>query len=121
MTGLFTLQNAPTEGSNESTVNVTINASHAIFNGHFPDRPILPGVCMAHIAVQIAACMHGKPLRILSARSIKFLAPVDPTVSPELVYRTVLSNGEHGVKADVQALAGDQVVMKLLAELVPEE
>lgn len=120
MEGLFTLKNTPAIGSTESEVVVGINASHGIFAGHFPDQPVLPGVCMVQIAITIAGAMHGKALRVVNARTMKFLAPVDPNKTPELLYRTTLTPLEGAVKAEVQATAEGASVVKLSLELVAE-
>ena len=118
--GLFTLKDTPATGSLESEVWDEIVPTHPIFEGHFPDQPVLPGVCMVQIALTIASAMHGKPLRMLNARTIKFLTPVDPRISPELLFRTTLTTLENGIKAEVNATAGEASVLKLSAELVPE-
>ena len=52
--GLFTLKDTPATGSLESEVWVEIDPTHPIFEGHFPDQPVLPGVCMVQIALTIA-------------------------------------------------------------------
>lgn len=118
--GLFALKDTPETGSSESEIRVEIDPTHPIFKGHFPDQPVLPGVCMVQIALTIASAMHGKQLRMLNARTIKFLTPVDPRVSPELLFRTTLTALEHGIKAEVNATVGTASVLKLSAELVPE-
>lgn len=118
--GLFTLKNIPEAGSTESEVHVAINPGYPIFKGHFPDQPILPGVCMVQIALTIASVMHAKPLRILNARTVKFLTPVDPRKTPDLLYHTTLSALQTGVKIEVNATVDGASVLKLSAELVPE-
>lgn len=120
MEGLFKLKGAPEKGATESEVIVTINADHPIFQGHFPEQPVLPGVCMVQIAMVIAGAMYGKDLRVKNARTIKFLAPVDPRSTPELSYRTTLTPTTDGVKVEAQALTGEAPVMKLSAEMVAE-
>lgn len=114
------MKNTPATGSTESEVVVGINAAHGIFVGHFPDQPVLPGVCMVQIAVTIAGAMHGKALRVANARNMKFLAPVDPRKTPELLYRTTITPVEGAIKTEVQATADGTTVLKLSLELVPE-
>ncbi len=117
--GLFKFAEGPAAGSTTSTVLVLIRADHAIFLGHFPGRPVVPGVCMVHIANRIADRMYGAPLRISHARSIKFLAPVDPRSTEELRYEMTLTSTGFGRRIDAQALLGGTIVLKLTAELVP--
>lgn len=56
----------------------TIAADHPVFAGHFPGRPIVPGVLLLDAALQAirqSGQMPGGPCRITSA---KFLSPVLP-------------------------------------------
>ena len=36
-------------GGSQHIATVLINENHVIFKGHFPDNPIMPGVCMMQI------------------------------------------------------------------------
>ena len=118
---LFTLIDPPTVGSDNAVTRVRIDADHPLFRGHFPERSVLPGVVMAHIAVCLISTMVGAPMRIVSARAIKFLSPVDPHLTPELTYHTVLRDAEDGRSADVRVTAGNVVVMKLTASVIRDE
>src|SRR5690606_21041154 len=43
-----------TQSDSEAEIAFTLAPELVFFDGHFPDRPILPGVAQAHIAVLIA-------------------------------------------------------------------
>lgn len=118
---LFAVIDPPMKGANSASTRVSLNAGHEVFNGHFPDRPILPGVVMVYIATRIISTMTGDMMRIDQARAIKFLAPVDPRATPELTFATTLQPSEGGTRAEVQATAGDTVVMKLIASVVRDD
>ncbi len=68
----------------ESTTDAEINAlaeinpKHKIFEGHFPKFPILPGVCQVHLVKKILCDCTQKKLTLKEAKSIKFLAMIDP-------------------------------------------
>ncbi len=73
------------EGENQSVVaQVKINASHAIFKGHFPTQPILPGVCMIDILNDVLSRVLGGSVQMNSASQIKYLNVVDPQKNDEL-------------------------------------
>lgn len=57
---------------------ITINEHHKIFEGHFPGTPVVPGVCMLQIILEIMEVIVGKPVRLLEADTIKFLAVMSP-------------------------------------------
>ena len=64
----------------ENTLNTTIiiRANHRIFEGHFPDRPITPGVCIMQIAKEILMQRTQHNLLMVESSNIKFLKPIDP-------------------------------------------
>lgn len=63
---------------------LVLNAEHAIFQGHFPELPIVPGVCMVQMLKELTENVVGKKLHLESASIVKFLAVLQPTVHTEL-------------------------------------
>lgn len=57
---------------------IAINATHEIFKGHFPDRPVVPGVCMVQISKELAEKCIQQHLRIAEISQIKYLKPIIP-------------------------------------------
>ena len=62
---------------------------HPAFAGHFPGAPILPGVVLLDVALQIIADAHGIALDLCAISSVKFLSPAHP--GDELVIQHSLS------------------------------
>jgi 3-hydroxyacyl-[acyl-carrier-protein] dehydratase len=64
----------------ENMLNTTIKLSvnHQIFEGHFPDRPITPGVCLIQIVKEILMHKTQCSLLMVESSNIKFLNPVNP-------------------------------------------
>lgn len=48
------------------------------FAGHFPGRPVLPGVCMLGAAVATLEKWRGAPLRVKGVKRARFLSLVLP-------------------------------------------
>tara|TARA_B110000093_G_scaffold81589_2_gene88450 strand:- start:884 stop:1255 length:372 start_codon:yes stop_codon:yes gene_type:complete len=67
-----------------ATAKITINKDHIVFKGHFPDNPVMPGVCMIQIIKEITEKIVNKTLFMQSASNIKFMAIINPFVTPEL-------------------------------------
>ena len=65
-------------------VKVTFDAAHPIFKGHFPDLPVVPGVCQTQMLVETLTHLLGRPLEIKHAQHIKFLALLNPVKHREL-------------------------------------
>lgn len=66
------------------TAQIKIDAAHDIFRGHFPDMPILPGVCQVQIITKVLAQAVEQTLSLHKADNIKFLAMMDPSRDPEI-------------------------------------
>ncbi|HEX4479529.1 MAG TPA: hydroxymyristoyl-ACP dehydratase [Rudaea sp.] len=61
----------------------TIDASHASLPGHFPGRPVVPGVVLLD---RVAAMVeHEGNARIAKLQQVKFLRPLLPNERAELV------------------------------------
>jgi 3-hydroxyacyl-[acyl-carrier-protein] dehydratase len=80
----YTIEN---ENQDENAFSATIrfNASHAIFNGHFPGQPVVPGVCMIQIVKELLEeCLERKIL-LTQAPQVKFLQLITPETTPVLL------------------------------------
>lgn len=107
---LYTLTPIDGNGS-EARFVARIDASHPIFEGHFPAQPILPGVCTLAMLRDAVARMEGRPVRFDRIRDCKFTAPVDPRTTDSLELHIAVSEGE--VRAAVSD--GERAVLKLKA------
>lgn len=61
-----------------------LDPGHAVFRGHFPGRPVLPGVCVLTAAQEVLQQHLAQPLLLRSCSSVKFLHPIDPLLTPAL-------------------------------------
>jgi 3-hydroxymyristoyl/3-hydroxydecanoyl-(acyl carrier protein) dehydratase len=59
----------------------TVPADHPAFAGHFPWRPIVPGVVLLDKLVQAVTASGG--VRVAGIASAKFLSPVGPGATVE--------------------------------------
>src|SRR5271170_4389662 len=69
---------------NKLGCRIVFNAGHAIFSGHFPGQPLVPGVCMMEIVKELLQGEVKKPLMLHNARSVKFLQFVPPGLQPDV-------------------------------------
>lgn len=63
----------------ECNVRVSLNKKHAIYSGHFPQVPILPGVCQVQILKETLSNILKIDLQMDNAKEIKFLSMLNPT------------------------------------------
>lgn len=68
---------AHTAEHNVSAV-IEIQKQHEIFSGHFPDFPLVPGVCQVLMVKEVLEQHLDKTLRLTEAKSIKFLTAINP-------------------------------------------
>ena len=76
------------------TAILELDKEHAIFSGHFPGRPVLPGACMLQMVKEVLETELDIPLRLAKAAQVKFLELTDPRVN-NVVELTI--NYEHSV------------------------
>jgi 3-hydroxyacyl-[acyl-carrier-protein] dehydratase len=89
---------------NTTKVLLEINPAHAIFEGHFPGQPVVPGVCLMQMVKEITEKALGKETRLVKADQIKFLALLIPAENQPLQMELKFStreNGETGVDAQL--------------------
>jgi 3-hydroxyacyl-[acyl-carrier-protein] dehydratase len=90
----FILQQEP--ASSSVRAKITINQRHKIFEGHFPGMPVVPGVCMVQIVLEIMEIAVGNGVRLVAADTIKFLSVMNPKENNEfdvmIDYKTELQS-----------------------------
>jgi 3-hydroxyacyl-[acyl-carrier-protein] dehydratase len=65
-------------------MTVGLNAGHAIFGGHFPGNPVVPGVCQIQMVREGVESSLRIKTRLTSADQVKFLSLIVPEVHPVL-------------------------------------
>ena len=98
--------------------HVVLNPQHSIFEGHFPERAVLPGVCQVWIVRRIASQMAGRELRCQSVKEVKFLSPILPQEVQELDVRVKLTPQDAGVQVQASLWVGEQTMMKIRATYI---
>lgn len=79
----YTINNIQ-QTENAFVIALSLNAAHAIFEGHFPQQPVVPGACMLQMVKEITAQVSGKSLRLIKADNLKFLMQINPNDNNDL-------------------------------------
>lgn len=78
----FDIQSFAETGSVGSELHFSIiarlNAEHPIFKGHFPDNPIVPGVCQVQMVKELVEKALNHSVRLYESDNIKFLSMINP-------------------------------------------
>lgn len=102
------------ESAGRFVCTVTLNAAHKIFEGHFPDNPVTPGVCMMHIVKALSEQIVGEKLFLSSANNVKFMSIINPNLTPHVDMVIELSQQENeGIKVKATALVHETVALKM--------
>ncbi len=70
----------------KETVTLHIPADHPSFDGHFPGMPIVPGVVLLDEALHAVMQALGSAPHVWKISSAKFLNPLGPDATVEIVY-----------------------------------
>ncbi len=101
LTGDFFILNHIKKTEDVIEAEIELNASHKIFEGHFPGQPVVPGVCMMQIIKEILEEAISKKITLLKSDHAKFLSMIDPRhtkiVNAHIKYKII------GNKVDVAA------------------
>lgn len=84
------------------SARISFEMGHPIFGGHFPDMPVVPGVCQTQMLGEVLSLAMGSELHLSSAASIKFLSLVDPNKNKQLdltITYTKTDQGTYNVSA----------------------
>ena len=106
------------------TYNLRLDRDHFIFRCHFPEQPIVPGVCIVQMLSELIAGYAGRKLYVKEMRRVKFVGPVYPDQTPELSYR-ITSYSDDGQTVTASAVLtplgeGSNVLCKLSLTLTSE-
>ena len=98
--------------------NIALNPNHPVYEGHFPEKPVMPGVLIVEAMAQSAAALvmlslgeeaEGKLVYFMSIDAVKFRKPVEPGDMLELHVKTA-QNRRNIWKFSGQGIVVGQVV-----------
>ena len=95
-------------------VTILVNEKHEVFKGHFPGNPIMPGVCMIQIIKELTETITKSRLVIQTLANVKFMALINPEVTPELrLELDIVITEDDLVKVKNTTYFNDTVALKL--------
>ena len=76
-----------------------LNPEHAVFKGHFPKNPVMPGVCTLRLVRDCVSKALGYPIVFSSIKSCKFLSAVIPVAGEKMQVSFSLTENKLQCKA----------------------
>lgn len=70
----------------EIRYDIVLDASHFIYQAHFPGEPITPGVCVIQIAKELLEDHLQQRLSVKSVKNVKFLREISPAESRQVTF-----------------------------------
>jgi 3-hydroxyacyl-[acyl-carrier-protein] dehydratase len=91
----FTVGSIQKEGNSVNAM-LELNTAHAIFNGHFPGQPVVPGACLLQMVKEIMQIVAGGYVQLIKAHQLKFISLIDPAKYSTLEMKLTHSTSENG-------------------------
>jgi 3-hydroxyacyl-[acyl-carrier-protein] dehydratase len=63
---------------------LSVNATHPVYQGHFPGNPITPGVCSMEMLKELTETYFSWCGQLAEVKTIKFLSFINPLATAEI-------------------------------------
>lgn len=100
---------------------IRLNPEHEIYKGHFPEKPITPGVCNIQMMKECAERVIGKELIIKSMSQCKMPAMITPDGTPELTISVSVTFSDEGYKTVASIFNESTTYITFKGILTPEQ
>lgn len=100
---------------------IALDATHTIYQAHFPGEPITPGVCLVQITQELVEDHLHLACRLKAIKNVKFLSVLSPVNHPRVTYVLekveALSDTDYQVTAQVSDPLSSVIFAKLSLHL----
>ncbi|QYA26393.1 hydroxymyristoyl-ACP dehydratase [Gramella sp. MT6] len=110
--GFYKVSNTSVAGD-AAVTTLRVNKDHEIYKGHFPGRPVTPGVVLMQLFKEEAERIFDKNLQLVRADNVKFTAVFDPTQDDELILDSQLTETGEFIKLKGLAKNKSGIVLKI--------
>ncbi|BDD02127.1 hypothetical protein [Persicobacter psychrovividus] len=97
------------------TAQVKVNHEHCIFDGHFPEQSILPGVCTIFLIKNCLNKVLNKQFHLKQIKQVKYTKMIIPQQERELTLALKLVQEEEFLKVRGKVLDQDNIAIKFTA------
>jgi len=110
----YTVKTIDKKDDHNYVVLLFINENHDVFKGHFPGNPIMPGVCMMQIIKELTEQLTNTTLVMQSLSNVKFMALINPFVTPELrLELNITTTEDNTIKVKNTTYFDETIALKL--------
>lgn len=95
------------------TKTVAFNINHPILKAHFPNNPIVPGVCSLEVFRIFATAMLGAEVRLATVKNMKFVKLMTPADGKCFDFDIDIKTAEDGTfSAKLLITEGGETIVK---------
>lgn len=110
---IISIENSDTQ---KHRITIAINKDHEIFKGHFPETPVIPGVCMLQIIKELTEEIINQKLVLKKLVNVKFLTLMNPEINSNLVLDLEINTTEdYLVKLKGNTIFNESIALKMSA------
>ncbi len=97
------------------STTLRINNQHELYKGHFPDRPVTPGVILMQLFKEEAERVSKTNLQLDKASNVKFTAVVDPNCDDLLILKSSIEEDQGMITLKGTAENNNNIAIKIQA------
>lgn len=101
--------------NDEQVTELFINKDHPLYLGHFPGRPVTPGVILMQLFKEEAERLHQVKLKLENAANVKFVMVVDPNEDEKFFLYTSCEDSEGFIRLKGVAKHKDCIALRINA------
>lgn len=110
----YTIQSIQETGNLQYMAIVTLNEHHKIYEGHFPSKPVTPGVCTFQMVKECAQRITGHMLQTIDIASCKFTGMILPTSDRRIdIHLTLKPSDDNSCSCRAEVRTDKEIFMKL--------
>lgn len=117
----YTLLSSEVSDSGTRNIQIELNSKHVVYQGHFPEHPVVPGVCLLQIIKECIETFRQQKLQYAQISSCKFLSAINPLETPYLsIVLTLKDTEEDKLLLQAEGTVENECFIKLKAILIPK-
>ena len=98
----YTINSFEATGEARLSATITLNATHPVFEGHFEQMPVVPGVFQTQIIKELLQHHSGRNLLMSGGDNIKFMGMIVPGKHPQVQLEISYKQEENKYFADAK-------------------
>jgi 3-hydroxyacyl-[acyl-carrier-protein] dehydratase len=114
----FSILNCTNAADSEVDFTICLHSEHTIYQVHFPNNPITPGVCIIQIVKELFSFFKQTDFTIKKIKNVKFLHPIDPTVHNTINFNINWEENNELFLLKTTVYEGDTVFSKINMEML---